>query len=176
MAGRTPHGKGRCSAASAERGCGRLRRDAECEVLGKWRGSGCLAPSPVNLTARACAQAAYMSKLGLSSGRIGAGTVLGIIVAAVAIALVAGYAVHRLRMRRVMQSEIRDIMCARFALRFGTPSQTPAGPYLINNNYLRSMIIIFQCPCRVILPASKPCVSMHVCTGVDTAHMGAVLL
>ena len=55
-----------------------------------------------------------MSKLGLSSGRIGAGTVVGIIIAAVLIALVAGYAVHRLRMRRVMQSEIRDIMCASF--------------------------------------------------------------
>jgi hypothetical protein len=57
-----------------------------------------------------------MSKLGLSSAKIGAGTVVGIILAAVVIALVAGYGVHRLRMRRVMQNEIRDIMCAQALL------------------------------------------------------------
>ncbi len=72
--------------------------------------------SDVHLSIVCYPQAAYMSKLGLSSAKIGAGTVVGIILAAVVIALVAGYGVHRLRMRRVMQNEIRDIMCAQALL------------------------------------------------------------
>jgi hypothetical protein len=52
-----------------------------------------------------------MAKLGLKSNKISAWTVAGIIGAAAGIALVAGYAVHKLRMRHVMQNEIRDIMC-----------------------------------------------------------------
>lgn len=52
-----------------------------------------------------------MAKLGLKSNRVSAWTVAGIIFAATGIALVAGYAVHKLRMRSVMQNEIRDIMC-----------------------------------------------------------------
>ena len=51
-----------------------------------------------------------MAKLGIKSNKISGWTVAGIITAAAAIALVAGYAVHKLRMRHVMQNEIRDIM------------------------------------------------------------------
>ena len=55
-----------------------------------------------------------MAKMGIKAGggRVGAATVVGIIAAAALIALAAGYAVHKLRMRHVMQNEIRDIMCA----------------------------------------------------------------
>jgi hypothetical protein len=57
-------------------------------------------------------QTMYMAKMGLkNSSRVSAWTVAGIIVAAALIAVVAGYAVHKLRMRHVMQNEIRDIMC-----------------------------------------------------------------
>lgn len=56
-----------------------------------------------------------MAKMGIKAGasKVGALTVVGIIAAATLIALAAGYAVHKLRMRHVMQNEIRDIMCAR---------------------------------------------------------------
>lgn len=57
-------------------------------------------------------QAVYMAKLGLKNNRVSLWTVAGIITAAALIAVVAGYAVHKLRMRHVMQNEIRDIMCA----------------------------------------------------------------
>lgn len=56
-------------------------------------------------------QAVYMAKLGLKNNKVSAWTVAGIITAATLIAMVAGYAVHKLRMRHVMQNEIRDIMC-----------------------------------------------------------------
>ena len=52
-----------------------------------------------------------MAKLGLKNNRVSLWTVAGIITAAALIAVVAGYAVHKLRMRHVMQNEIRDIMC-----------------------------------------------------------------
>lgn len=57
-------------------------------------------------------QAVYMAKLGLKNSRVGAWTIAGIIGVATVLAVAAGYAVHRLRMRNVMQNEIRDIMCA----------------------------------------------------------------
>ncbi|CAL8466083.1 g5619 [Coccomyxa elongata] len=55
-------------------------------------------------------KAVYMAKLGLKNNRVSLWTVAGIITAAALIAVVAGYAVHKLRMRHVMQNEIRDIM------------------------------------------------------------------
>lgn len=57
-------------------------------------------------------QDVYMAKLGLKNSKVGAWTVAGIISVATVLAVAAGYAVHRLRMRNVMQNEIRDIMCA----------------------------------------------------------------
>jgi hypothetical protein len=57
-------------------------------------------------------QDVYMAKLGLKNSKVGAWTIAGIISIATALAVAAGYAVHRLRMRNVMQNEIRDIMCA----------------------------------------------------------------
>ena len=54
-----------------------------------------------------------MAKLGLKgSSKVSALTVAGIISIATALAVAVGYAVHRVRMRGVMQNEIRDIMCA----------------------------------------------------------------
>ncbi len=57
-----------------------------------------------------------LKKLGIESSmagvsaHVGGGTIVGIIVAAACIAVVAGYAVHKLRLRRLMQSEIQSIM------------------------------------------------------------------
>jgi hypothetical protein len=57
-----------------------------------------------------------LKKLGIEtsmagvSAHVGGGTIVGIIFAAASIALVAGYAVHKLRLRRVMQTEIQSIM------------------------------------------------------------------
>ncbi len=53
-----------------------------------------------------------MAKLGLKNSKVGAWTIAGIVAMATVLAVAAGYAVHRLRMRNVMQNEIRDIMCA----------------------------------------------------------------
>ena len=53
-----------------------------------------------------------MAKLGLKNSKVGAWTIAGIISVATVLAVAAGYAVHRLRMRNMMQNEIRDIMCA----------------------------------------------------------------
>ncbi|CAL5228469.1 g11610 [Coccomyxa viridis] len=52
----------------------------------------------------------YMAKLGLKNSKVGAWTIAGIVAMATVLAVAAGYAVHRLRMRNVMQNEIRDIM------------------------------------------------------------------
>lgn len=58
-------------------------------------------------------QEMFMAKLGLKgSSKVSALTVAGIISIATALAVAVGYAVHRVRMRGVMQNEIRDIMCA----------------------------------------------------------------
>ena len=57
-------------------------------------------------------QAVYMAKLGLKNSKVGVWTIAGIIAVATVLAVAAGYAVHRLRMRNVMQNEIRDIMYA----------------------------------------------------------------
>ena len=54
----------------------------------------------------------YVAKLGLKNSKVGVWTIAGIITMATALAVAAGYAVHRLRMRNVMQNEIRDIMYA----------------------------------------------------------------
>ena len=53
-----------------------------------------------------------MAKLGLKNSKVGVWTIAGIIAVATVLAVAAGYAVHRLRMRNVMQNEIRDIMYA----------------------------------------------------------------
>ena len=45
-----------------------------------------------------------------ASGKVGAGTIAGIMVAAAVVAAAVGLAVHKLRMRHVMQSEIRAVM------------------------------------------------------------------
>ncbi|KAK9804303.1 hypothetical protein WJX72_005862 [[Myrmecia] bisecta] len=58
---------------------------------------------------------AFLTRLGLSNiqtvtQNVGIPTIAGILVAAVLLATLAGYAVHKLRMRRVMQTEIQAIM------------------------------------------------------------------
>jgi len=57
-------------------------------------------------------QDVYMAKLGLKNSKVGVWTIAGIVAMATVLAVAAGYAVHRLRMRNVMQNEIRDIMYA----------------------------------------------------------------
>ena len=58
-------------------------------------------------------QEMFMAKLGLKgSSKVSALTIAGIISIATALAVAVGYAVHRVRMRSVMQNEIRDIMYA----------------------------------------------------------------
>lgn len=65
------------------------------------------------LTLMTCAQDALYAALGAASapgGKVGPGTIVGITAAAALIAAAVGLAVHKLRMRHVMQSEIRSIM------------------------------------------------------------------
>ena len=60
-----------------------------------------------------CTQDALYAALGASGGpggKVGPGTIVGITLAAALIAAAVGLAVHKLRMRHVMQSEIRSIM------------------------------------------------------------------
>ena len=53
---------------------------------------------------------AALGATGAPSGKVGPGTIVGITLAAALIAAAVGLAVHKLRMRHVMQSEIRSIM------------------------------------------------------------------
>ena len=53
---------------------------------------------------------AALGAAGAPSGKVGPGTIVGITLAAALIAAAVGLAVHKLRMRHVMQSEIRSIM------------------------------------------------------------------
>ena len=53
---------------------------------------------------------AALGAAGGPGGKVGAGTIVGITLAAAVIAAAVGLAVHKLRMRHVMQSEIRSIM------------------------------------------------------------------
>ncbi|KAK9840728.1 hypothetical protein WJX81_000565 [Elliptochloris bilobata] len=62
---------------------------------------------------RCIKQDAFYAALGAAGGpggKVGAGTIVGITLAAALIAAAVGLAVHKLRMRHVMQSEIRSIM------------------------------------------------------------------
>ena len=62
------------------------------------------------------------------SGKVGPGTIVGITLAAALIAAAVGLAVHKLRMRHVMQSEIRSIMSQYMPL--VRPGCLPAAPAL----------------------------------------------
>lgn len=96
-----------------------------------------------------------MAKLGLSSGdgKVGPATIVGIIAAAAAIALAAGYAVHKLRLRRVMQNEIRDIMCALLSLD-PKPSQGPVlGPCRLSLRLCHAWLSFTQLACIMLLPS-----------------------
>lgn len=66
--------------------------------------------SPFPADAMYLLQGVYMAKLGLKNSKVSVWTIAGIISLATVLAVAAGYAVHRLRMRNVMQNEIRDIM------------------------------------------------------------------
>ena len=71
-------------------------------------------------------QEMFMAKLGLKgSSKVNGLTIAGIISIATVMAVAVGYAVHRVRMRSVMQNEIRDIMCVLAA----PPDRCPACKY-----------------------------------------------
>ena len=85
---------------------------------------------------------------------MGAGTVAGIMVAAAVVAAAVGLAVHKLRMRHVMQSEIRAVM------REYMPLVTPRAMKSYTNQIVHDLIssacsvhaTVARCPCAVLLP------------------------
>ena len=76
-------------------------------------------------------------------GKVGPGTIVGITLAAALIAAAVGLAVHKLRMRHVMQSEIRSIMSQYMPL--VSPRCTPSSPCPELHSFESSAIVIWAC-------------------------------